>query len=128
MPRKRLLMAYEIVRSDDVERDLALLFDHLVESYLAFGDDLTEAFERASVRIRSINKDIELLGQAPFQGTLSPHLLPGLRNVTKNRAIFYFEVLEDHQQVKLLAVFFGSQDHQRHILKRFLTRNINEKG
>ncbi len=121
-------MAYEVIRSEDVERDLELLFDHLLESYLAFGDELTEAFERASVRIRSIDKDIELLGQTPFQGTLSPHLLPGLRNVTKNKAIFYFEVLEDRQQVKLLAVFFGAQDHQRHMLKRFLARGANEKG
>ncbi|KQO79643.1 type II toxin-antitoxin system RelE/ParE family toxin [Rhizobium sp. Leaf262] len=121
-------MAFEIIRSEDVERDLELLFDHLLESYLAFGDELGDAFERASARLRSIEKEIELLGRAPFQGTLSTHLLPGLRNVTKNKAIFYFEVLKDCRQVKLLAVFFGAQDHQRHMLKRFLARGANEKG
>ncbi|WP_421362989.1 type II toxin-antitoxin system RelE/ParE family toxin [Agrobacterium rosae] len=121
-------MVYKIIRSEDVERDLSLLFDHLLDSYLAFGDELTDALERASARLRSINKDIELPGHAPFQGTLSPHLLRGVRSVTKNRAIFYFEILEDRQQVKLLAVFFGAQDHQRHMLNRFLTRRPNEKG
>lgn len=121
-------MAFEIIRSKDVEYDLSIIFDHLLTSYLAFGDELPEAFERASARLRSIDADIALLGQAPFQGTLSPHLLPGLRNVTKNKAIFYFEVLEGRKQVKLLAVFFGAQDHQRHMLKRFVARGPNEKG
>ena len=53
-----------------------------------------------------------------FQGTLRPELGDGIRNVTKHRAIFYFEVLEE--QIRVLAIFFGGQDHQGRMLLRIL--------
>jgi plasmid stabilization system protein ParE len=120
-------MAYEIIRSKDVEQDLELIFDHLVQSYLAFREEFVEAFKRADSRLKSIENDIEALGSAPFQGTLMPHILPALRSVTKHQAIFYFKVFEDARQVRLLAVFFGAQDHQRHMLKRLLGHGQNQK-
>ena len=43
--------------------------------------------------------------------------MPGLRTVTKDRAIFYFLVDEE---VRVLAVFFGGQAHQRAMLRRVL--------
>ena len=58
------------------------------------------------------------LGDAPFQGTLEPKLMDGLRHVTKNRAVFYFTVDETIETVRVLGVFFGGQDHRRHILVR----------
>jgi plasmid stabilization system protein ParE len=61
------------------------------------------------------------LGEKPHQGTLRPELLPGLRSVTKQRAIFYFIVDEPKRQVRVLAVFFGGQDHQRQMLRRLLS-------
>ncbi|CDZ28963.1 Hypothetical protein NGAL_HAMBI490_38250 [Neorhizobium galegae bv. officinalis] len=59
------------------------------------------------------------LGQMPHQGTQLFDLRPGLRQVTKNRAIFYFIVNDDSRTVHIVAVFFGGQDHRRHMLKRF---------
>ena len=58
------------------------------------------------------------IGLAPFQGTLRDDLMPGLRQVTKNRAIFYFLVDEAAGQVRVLATFFGGQDHLRRMLAR----------
>jgi plasmid stabilization system protein ParE len=111
-------MAYEVIRSADCERDLGLVFDHLVESYLSLGDELPDALENAAIRLRSIERQMTLVGNTPYQGTLLPQIRPGLRNVTKNKAIFYFDVNTEKQQVRILAVFFGGQDHQRHMLAR----------
>ncbi|NTF31235.1 type II toxin-antitoxin system RelE/ParE family toxin [Rhizobium skierniewicense] len=121
-------MVYEILRSKDVERDLELIFDHLVESYLGFREEFVEAFKRADARLKLIENDIEALGHTPYQGTLMPHILPALRSVTKHHAVFYFKVFEDTRQIRLLAVFFGAQDHQRHMLRRLLGHGQNEKG
>lgn len=65
---------------------------------------------------------MERLGAAPFQGTLLPDLMPDLRRVTKDRAIFYFRVFETAKQIQILAVFFGGQDHQMHMLRRLAGR------
>ena len=62
------------------------------------------------------------LGEAPHQGTLRADLLPGLRSVTKDRAIFYFDIDDDRRTVRILAVFFGGQDHTRRMLMRLLGR------
>ncbi len=43
---------------------------------------------------------------------------PGLRHVTKGRAIFYFFIDEATKSVHGLAVFFGGQDHHQHMLAR----------
>jgi plasmid stabilization system protein ParE len=111
-------MAYKVLRSKDTQRDLALIFDHLVDSHIALGEQTRSAFERASHRTEKIENDMLLLGKAPFQGTLRPELMPGLRNVTKDKAIFYFTVHEDLEEVRVLAVFFGGQDHVRKMLMR----------
>ncbi|MFK3688974.1 type II toxin-antitoxin system RelE/ParE family toxin [Agrobacterium tumefaciens] len=62
------------------------------------------------------------LGTAPFQGTLLPNGLPGIRRVTKHQAILYLDVDEPKEMVRILAVFFGGQGHQRHMLKRLAAR------
>ncbi|MGF1553691.1 MAG: type II toxin-antitoxin system RelE/ParE family toxin [Paracoccaceae bacterium] len=82
------------------------------------GEDEREAVERAAARVTAIEDILEALGAAPFQGTLMPALMPGLRRVTKDRAIFYFIVDEAQECVLVLAVFFGGQDHQRRMLLR----------
>jgi plasmid stabilization system protein ParE len=111
-------MAFEVVRSRASDRDLELIFDHLTETYQALGDPVETALERAAARVRAIEDDMEGLGRAPFQGTLREHVLPGLRQVTKNRAIFYFVIDEAAGQVRILAVFFGGQDYLTHMLRR----------
>jgi toxin ParE1/3/4 len=112
-------LAFEVVRSRASDRDLELLFDHLVEAHQALGDSPGEAFERAAARVRAVESDMERLGKAPRQGTLREDLRLGLRQATRNRAIFYFELDEDREEVRVLAVFFGVQDHLARMLARF---------
>lgn len=107
-------MAFKVLRSTRTDQDLGLILDRLIQSYLDLGDALPAAFTRAARRVGSIEADMEALHKAPFQGTL----LPDLRRVTKNKAVFYFDVDEAEKTVRILAVFFGGQDHQRHMLKR----------
>jgi plasmid stabilization system protein ParE len=111
-------MAFKVVRSTEFDWDLDFIHDHLVESYIDLGDTFSDAFDRAEARIDIIEADLEALAQSPHQGTLSPEIAPGLRHVTKNRAIFYFQVDSEQQIILVLAVFFGGQDHVRHIQKR----------
>jgi plasmid stabilization system protein ParE len=111
-------MAFKVIRSTEFDRDLDLIHDHLIKSYTDLGEAFTDAFNRAEGRIETIEADMETLAQSPYQGTLSPEIAPGLRHVTKNRAIFYFQVDDEEQTILVLAVFFGGQDHGRHIQNR----------
>jgi plasmid stabilization system protein ParE len=114
-------VAYKVLRADAVDRDLELIFDFLVTAAEGFGESQTDAFERAALRIDEIETATEALGQAPNQGTLRPHLGNRVRSVTKERAVLYFEVNDSDGTVKVLAVFFGGQDHNARILLRLLT-------
>jgi plasmid stabilization system protein ParE len=111
-------MAFKVVRTTQFEHDLDLIHDHLVKSYVDLGETFSDAFDRAEARIEEIETELFTLARSPYQGTLSIDLGAGLRHVTKNRAIFYFKVDDEQQIVLVLAVFFGGQDHGRHILKR----------
>jgi len=113
-------MKYTVERANDAGRDLEAIFDFLIESYRAFGEDADTAIDRAAERLRQIHTSMQSLGDAPHQGTLMPQLFPGLKSVTKDRAIFYFSVDGTKRVVRVLAVFFGGQDHQRRMLKRLL--------
>jgi toxin ParE1/3/4 len=111
-------MAFEVIRSLDSDRDLRVILRHLVDSYVSLGDPLPDAIDRASTRARMIEAETDTIALAPHQGTLLPDLAPGLRTVTKNRAVFYFKVDDEAQIIRILAIFFGGQDHRRHMLKR----------
>jgi plasmid stabilization system protein ParE len=111
-------MAFEIVRSRDSLKDLNLIFDHLVDTYISLGDAPADAVNRAADRIRVIRADMNAIANPPYQGTLLNHMAAGLRCVAKNNAAFYFDVEGSAQVVRILAIFFGGQDHRRHMLKR----------
>jgi plasmid stabilization system protein ParE len=111
-------MAFEVVRSRACDRDLEAVFDHLAESHMALGEPPEAAFARAAARVRAIEDAMERLGRAPFQGPLRPDLMPDLRQVTKDRAVFYFQVDAAAERVRVLAVFFGGQDHLAQMLRR----------
>lgn len=110
-------MAFEVMRSTQFDDDLDLIHDHLIEAYMGLGDAFTDAFERSASRIEAIETDMEALARSPYQGTLSPEIAPELRHVTRNRAIFYFQVDEERQIIMVLAVFFGGQDHGQRIAR-----------
>lgn len=113
-------MTYRVERAEDTDRDLDAIFDFLFESYQALGEDADGAFERASRRLLAIEDTMASLGRMPHQGTLRPDLGEALRNVTKERAIFYCEVDDQVRCVRVLAVFYGGEDHQRKMLIRLL--------
>lgn len=113
-------MAYRVERAHDTDADLEAIFDFLVQSYTEFGEPWAEATDRAAKRLDKISDLMLALGAAPYQGTRRDDILPGLRSVTKDRAIYYFDVDEAAQRVRVLALFFGGQDHRRAMLKRLM--------
>ena len=113
-------MRFRIEFSAEAERDFALIFDHLFESYRSFGESLEAALDRCEDRIRDIRREADRLAEAPFRGESHGDLLPGLRHLTIDRAIYWFDVNEAEQRVRVLAIFFGGQDHVRHMLTRLL--------
>ena len=113
-------MAYRLEFSAEAERDFGLIFDHLLQSYVAFGENLESALERAATRVREIRGDAERILPAPHRGERNDDILPGLRHLAIGRAIYWFDVDDARETVRVLAVFFGGQDHVRHMLARLL--------
>jgi plasmid stabilization system protein ParE len=109
---------FEVVRSAQCDLDLELIFDHLFAAYRELGDPVPDAFGRAERRLRGIEDEIERLGDVPYQGTLDPKIMDGLRHVTKSGAVFYFIIDDAERCLRVLGVFFGGQDHRAHILTR----------
>lgn len=113
-------MRFAIEFSVESERDFELIFDYLFAAYRRFGDDSNDAFERAAGRILAIRKQAQSLAVFPIRGVPRPDILPGVRYVTVDRATYWFLVDERTRRVRILAVFFGPQDHVRHMLVRLL--------
>jgi plasmid stabilization system protein ParE len=116
-------MRFAIEFSVDAERDFDLIFDHLFESYVAFGESTWEALDHAARRIMDIRKAADRLADFPIRGTARDDVLPGIRFLAVARAIYWFEVDQTTSKVRILAVFFGGQDHVRHMLLRLLEKN-----
>ncbi|PHR62210.1 MAG: plasmid stabilization protein [Robiginitomaculum sp.] len=107
---------FEVLFSSEAERD----FEFLFESYLVFDQDEDMALQKAEEKTQTIRLDAEKLAQFPYRGTLHESILPGLRNISFGRAILWFDILEQDQQVRVLAIFFGGQDNQNKMLLRLL--------
>jgi len=108
--------------SNGAGEDLDLIEAHLSEAYSNFGESPKEASTHAAARIEAILATAERLATAPFRGQAKDDLLPGLRHLTLEGAIYWFIVDEVVLQVRVLAMFFGGQDHQRHMLVRLLQK------
>lgn len=111
-------MTYQVEVAPEARDDLRDVFRFLRDSYIGFGDDIMSAKRKAADRVRGIGQEINALADVPKQGTLDTALGPGIRHVTKNRAVLYFAVNDDVATVRVLAVYFGSQDHAAKIRKR----------
>ena len=74
-------------------------------------------------RVFDIRKAADRLSSFPIRGTLGDDILPGVRYLGMERAIYWFEVDEAAAKVRILTVFFGGQDHIRHMLVRLLGGN-----
>jgi toxin ParE1/3/4 len=116
-------MTWRITFAAAAERDFALIFDHLTESFIAFGDSPVEANQRASQRLLAILDDSHRIATAPHRGSRHDDLLSGLRRLTLGKATFWFVVDDTAGLIRVLAVFFGPQDQHRRMLVRLLERS-----
>ncbi len=112
---------FKVVFSADAELDFELIFDFLFESYLSFNEDIETAIEQAETKTQSIRKATNKLAKHPFRGILHDDMLKGLRHITIGRAIYWFDILEEEGLVRILAIFYGGQDHQTKMLTRLLS-------
>ena len=99
-------MQFTIEFSADAERDFELIFDHLFQSYLSFGERIAEALAHAGNRIDRIRRTASRLGTAPHRGTLYED---AARAVTIDRAIYWFEVHDAEEKVRVLAIFLAAK-------------------
>lgn len=113
-------MAFTIEFSAACARDFELIFDHLFESFLAFGDSHAEALERAARRIVGIRTDANRLTEFPNRATARDDVLPGVRYLVSDPATYWFDVDENARKLRVLAIFLGGPDHVRHMLLRLL--------
>ena len=113
-------MPYRIEFAEASERDLDLIFDHLFESYLGFGESTDQAFDHAGQRIKGIRASAERLALFPERGASRDDILPGLRFMVMDRAIYWYDVDDQSRVVRVLGMFFGGQDHIRRMLIRLL--------
>ena len=119
-------MVWRTEFASDAECDFDLIFDHLFAAYRSFGEADAEAFDRAVRRLEGIRTAALSIGRAPFRGTLRGDIAPGLQHVTIDRAVFWFDLDESTETVRILAIFFGGQDHVRHMLARLLGRSATD--
>ena len=110
-------------------RDLELILEHLAEAYRAFGEAPVEAIDHAARRVRAIIDAADRLALAPHRGAIHDDLAPGLRHVTLERAVYYFQVEGGNEgRVRVLAVFFGGQDHERRMRLRHPAGQLNTRS
>ena len=113
-------LVWTVEFAEEAEHDLALIFNHLFETYQDLGEPDETAFEHASARIRGIRESAVNLVSNPHQDPRREAIGPNLRNITINKGIIRFHVEEERQVIHVLAFLFGGQDHIRHMLRRML--------
>ena len=116
------LSGWAVVFAADAIHDLSLIEDHLGSAYQGFGEPPEDAQRHAEARIDSIIATAERLPAAPLRGEPHDDLLPGLRHLTLDGAVYWFIPDAEVQVIRVLAIFVGGQDHQRHMLVRLLQR------
>lgn len=104
------------------EHDLSLIFDHLFETYKDLGETEDEAFDHAAERVSGIRDSAVGLGKNTYRGTKREAYSSNVRNITINKVIIWFQLDETRETVRILAFFFGGQDHIRQMLRRLLEK------
>lgn len=115
-------VGWTVVFAAEATRDLMLIEAFLAKAYQDFGESRTEAAHHAELRIEAILAAAERLSTAPFRGEAHDSLMPGLRHLALEGAVYWFQPDAERQEVRVLAIFFGGQDHQRHMLVRLLQK------
>ena len=114
---------WTVVFAAEAVNDLVLITEYLTQAYCGFGEPLAEAKCHAQVRIEAIITAAERLATAPLRGESHDDLLPGLRHLALDRAVYWFRARAEQREIQVLAVFFGGQDHQRRMLVRLLQKS-----
>ena len=113
-------MDWRVEYSAAAERDFDLIFDHLHASYVDLGEDVETAFRHAVSRIQQLKSEIDRLAATPHIGTLRPEMGPQIRFLRRDNAAVWFRTDDAERRLDILAIFFGAQDHIRHMLIRLL--------
>ncbi len=113
-------MAYRIEFTASAEADLFAIVDYLTESYRSFGENAAEALARADRRQILIRANAQRIAEAQHRGARPFDLAPELRHLTMGRAIYWFEIDEASATVRIVAMFFGADDHLPAMQKRML--------
>ncbi len=74
----------------------------------------------AARRVMAIRKVADRLASFPLRITTRDDILPAIRFFAVAHAIYWFDVDQAARKARILAVFFGGQDHIRHMLVRLL--------
>lgn len=106
--------------SIEAERDFELIFDYLFAVYSDLGEHPDEALEHAAGRIRELRLSIGRLAETPHIGTLRSDIYPGIRFLRRDKKVVWFLPVVDRQMIVIAAIFFGAQDHIRHMMRRLL--------
>ena len=114
--------AWTVVFAAEAINDLLLITEYLTQAYCGFGESPAEAHRHAQARIEAIIAAAERLATAPWRGESHDDLMPGLRHLALDRAVYWFRPRAQHRDIQVLAVFFGGQDHQRRMLVRLLQK------
>lgn len=113
---------WTVVFAAEAINDLLLISEYLGQAYCSFGESPVEADRHAQARIEAIIAAAERLATAPWRGESHDDLMPGLRHLALDRAVYWFRPRAQHRDIQVLAVFFGGQDHQRRMLVRLLQK------
>ncbi|OAN70946.1 hypothetical protein A8B82_21875 [Sulfitobacter sp. EhC04] len=111
-------MAWTVEFRPSAESDIAVIFDHLVQSHLDFGHDTASAVSLASGRINSIVQNRQRIAIAPERGGRIFSNNRTYRHLTIERTIYWFTLDEVSQIIQIEAIFHGGQDHLQHMLAR----------
>ena len=104
-------MGFRLEFAAEAERDFGLIFDHLLRSYLDFGESPESALGHAESRVAEVRASVERILTAPHRGERHDDILLGVRHLAIGRAIYWFDVDEPRETVRVLAVFRTRSAH-----------------
>ena len=107
-------MVFSLEFSAEAEHDFELI------------ESLESALDHAGARVLEVRAAAERILAAPHRGERHDDILPGSRHLSIGRTTYWFEVDETLRTVRILAVFFGGQDHVRHMMIRLLEDRFPE--
>lgn len=116
--KKAAGLAWRIEFSESADADLRDIYLHILNSHLSFGHSTLEARDKARARVNNIVENARRLGRTPGMGSRDADIGAGLRHVTLDMTIFYFEPHSHSETVVVRAVFYSGQDHVRHMMAR----------